>query len=175
MRRRSVKKKAMLAVLALAAVPLFARAERDSFARNEGETGGRAASAPQLNEDVPGFLIWSRPELKSYGKKLAPKMNEKKLASERLAAFGNHLAMIAHREADGEAELHETQADFFVVQGLWSAGKWWTARPRRRARCAGRRSREGSGRRWDRGTSSTSRPRFRTSSSSPRARSSPTS
>jgi mannose-6-phosphate isomerase-like protein (cupin superfamily) len=85
-------KKAMLAVFALAAVPLLARA------------------------DVPGFVIWSGAELKGYGKKLAPKMNEKKVASERLALFGNHLAMIAHREADGEAELHETQADIFVVQ-----------------------------------------------------------
>jgi mannose-6-phosphate isomerase-like protein (cupin superfamily) len=85
-------KKAMLAGLALAAVPLLARA------------------------DVPGLVIWSGAELKGYGKKLAPKMNEKKVASERLASFGNHLAMIAHREADGEAELHETQADIFVVQ-----------------------------------------------------------
>ena len=43
-------------------------------------------------------------------------MNEQKVASERLATFGNHLTMIAHREADGEAEMHETQADFFFVQ-----------------------------------------------------------
>ena len=92
MRRGRVKKKTMLAVLALAAVPLLAA-------------------------DPPGFVIWSGSELKGYGKKLAPKMNEKKVASERLATFGNHLAMIAHREADGEAELHETQADIFVVQG----------------------------------------------------------
>jgi len=92
MRRGRVKKKTMLAVLALAAVPLLAA-------------------------DPPGFVIWSGSELKGYGKKLAPKMNEKKVASERLASFGNHLAMIAHREADGEAEVHETQADLFVVQG----------------------------------------------------------
>ena len=75
------------------------------------------AAVPLIAADPPGFVIWSGPELKGYGKKLAPKMNEKKVASERLASFGNHLAMIAHREADGEAELHETQADIFVVQG----------------------------------------------------------
>src|SRR5437870_5440316 len=51
-----------------------------------------------------------------YGKKLAPKINEGKVASERLATFPNHFAMIAHREGDGEAELHEKQADLFVVE-----------------------------------------------------------
>lgn len=43
-------------------------------------------------------------------------MNEKKLALERFPTFGNHSALIAHRQADGEAEVHDTQADFFVVQ-----------------------------------------------------------
>jgi mannose-6-phosphate isomerase-like protein (cupin superfamily) len=84
-------KKTALAVVLLAA-PLLARA------------------------DPPGFVIWKDADLKGYGRKLAPRMSEKKVASEQLASFGNHLAMIAHREADGEAELHETQADIFVVQ-----------------------------------------------------------
>jgi len=84
-------KRTALAVLLLAA-PLLARA------------------------DPPGFVIWKDADLKGYGKKLAPKMSEKKVASEPLASFGNHLAMIAHREGDGEAERHETQADIFVVQ-----------------------------------------------------------
>jgi len=74
-------------------------------------------AVPLLAADPEGFVIWKDADLKAYGKKLAPKMNEKKVASERLASFGNHLAMIAYREADGEAELHETQADIFVVQG----------------------------------------------------------
>jgi len=60
--------------------------------------------------------IWTAAELKAQGEKLVPKMSEKKVASERLATYGNHLTMIAHREADGEAEIHETQADFFFVQ-----------------------------------------------------------
>ena len=74
------------------------------------------AAVPLVAADTPGFVVWPGAELKSYGRKLAPKMNEKKVATERLATFGNHLTMIAHREADGEAELHETQADVFVVQ-----------------------------------------------------------
>jgi len=71
---------------------------------------------PLIAADPTGFVIWPGSELKGYGQKLAPKVNEKKVASERLATWGNHLAMIAHREGDGEAELHETQADIFVVQ-----------------------------------------------------------
>jgi mannose-6-phosphate isomerase-like protein (cupin superfamily) len=74
------------------------------------------ASLPVVAADPPGIVIWSAAELKGYAQKLAAKMNEKKLASEQLATFGNHLTMIAHREADGEAEVHDTQADFFVVQ-----------------------------------------------------------
>jgi mannose-6-phosphate isomerase-like protein (cupin superfamily) len=85
-------KKTVLAVLASAALPLLAAAE------------------------MPGVVVWSGSELKDYGKKLAPKVNEKKLALDRLAAFGNHSTLVAHREADGESELHESQADFFVVQ-----------------------------------------------------------
>jgi mannose-6-phosphate isomerase-like protein (cupin superfamily) len=73
-------------------------------------------AVPLMAAEPAGFVVWSGSELKGYGQKLAPKMNAGKVASERLATFGNHLAMIAHREADGEAELHETQADFFVVQ-----------------------------------------------------------
>jgi mannose-6-phosphate isomerase-like protein (cupin superfamily) len=63
-----------------------------------------------------GTVVWKSAELKDYAKKLAPKMNEGKVATERLATFGNHFAMVAHREGDGEAELHESQADLFVVQ-----------------------------------------------------------
>ena len=66
--------------------------------------------------DPEGFVIWPAAELKNYGKKLAPKMNAGKVASETLSNWGNHLAMIAHREGDGEAELHEKQADVFFVQ-----------------------------------------------------------
>ena len=73
-------------------------------------------AVPLMAAEPAGFMVWPSSELKGYGQKLAPKMNAGKVASERLATFGNHLAMIAHREADGEAELHETQADFFVVQ-----------------------------------------------------------
>jgi mannose-6-phosphate isomerase-like protein (cupin superfamily) len=74
-------------------------------------------AVPLMAAEPVGFVIWPASDLKAYGRKLAPKMNAGKVAAEGLATFGNHLAMIAHREGDGEAELHETQADVFVVQG----------------------------------------------------------
>jgi hypothetical protein len=74
--------------------------------------GATAASAAE----PAGIVIWKASDLKGYAQKLAPKMNEKKLATESLGHYGNHLAMIGHREGDGEAEWHGVQADVFVVQ-----------------------------------------------------------
>ena len=74
--------------------------------------GMLAAGAPA------GFAHWSKASLQDYGEKLAARLDPKtKSASERLDTFGNHFFMIAHREGDGEAELHEGQADVFVVEG----------------------------------------------------------
>ena len=75
-----------------------------------------AAAVPVQAADPPKAVVWSASELGGYAKTLAPKMNENKIATERLATYGNHFVMMAHREGDGEAELHETQIDFFVVQ-----------------------------------------------------------
>jgi mannose-6-phosphate isomerase-like protein (cupin superfamily) len=73
--------------------------------------GMLAAGAPA------GFAHWSKASLQDYGEKLAAKLDPKtKSASQRLDTFGNHFFMIAHREGDGEAELHEGQADIFVVE-----------------------------------------------------------
>ncbi|HVR69965.1 MAG TPA: hypothetical protein VMT87_03895 [Vicinamibacteria bacterium] len=76
-----------------------------------------ATAVPLLAAEPAGFVVWSGSDLEAYGRKLAPKMNAGKLGVDQLASFGNHLTMIAHREADGEAELHEGQVDLFVVQG----------------------------------------------------------
>src|SRR5947208_9258028 len=67
-------------------------------------------------DDPAGFAQWKSSELKGFEKKLAPKINEHKVASDTLAKFGNHSVMVAHREGNGQAELHETQADVFFVQ-----------------------------------------------------------
>ena len=66
--------------------------------------------------DPPGFFLWKSAELKGFSKTLAPKMNEKKLATQTLANYGNYSFMVAHREGSGEAEYHAKQADVFFVQ-----------------------------------------------------------
>jgi len=73
-------------------------------------------AAGVIAADPDGFGIWTSAELKETGKKLAPKMDQNKVATENLVNYGNHLFMVAHREASGQAELHETQAYVFVVE-----------------------------------------------------------
>jgi mannose-6-phosphate isomerase-like protein (cupin superfamily) len=70
-----------------------------------------------LAADPPGFMHWRAAELKGLEQKLVGKLDPKlKAASEPLGKFPNHSLALAHREASGEAELHETQADVFIVQ-----------------------------------------------------------
>ena len=98
---------------------------------------------PAAAGDPPGVVHWTSADLKGYEKKLAPKINAQKVSSEQLGRFGNHLFMIAHREGNGEAELHETQADPTSSWSraeqprLWLGVKWWTESRPLRARCAG--------------------------------------
>ena len=66
--------------------------------------------------DPPGLLIWKSAELKGYAKSLAPKVNDKKIASEALGAVGNYRFQITLREGSGECEWHEKKADIFFVQ-----------------------------------------------------------
>ncbi len=64
----------------------------------------------------PGFAHWSGASLKGAGKKLAPKIDAKKVAGEPLGKYGNHSLQVSYREGDGEAEVHDGQADIFVVE-----------------------------------------------------------
>jgi len=73
-----------------------------------------AASA--LAAEPPGYVRWPAAELRGLAQKLAPKMSAQKLAMEQLGKFGSYSVMVAYREADGEAELHETQHDVFIVE-----------------------------------------------------------
>lgn len=73
-------------------------------------------SLPLVAADPAGVVHWPAAEMKTYGKKLAPKMNEQKVATEQFGKFGKHSAMVAYREASGEAEVHEVVADIFIVE-----------------------------------------------------------
>ncbi|MEO8027063.1 MAG: hypothetical protein ABI823_11340 [Bryobacteraceae bacterium] len=66
--------------------------------------------------DAPGVVIWKSGDLKAYQQKLAAKLSPQKVASEKINDFGNHYAMIAHREGTGEAEVHDMWTDLFVIE-----------------------------------------------------------
>jgi mannose-6-phosphate isomerase-like protein (cupin superfamily) len=63
-----------------------------------------------------GVGHWTSSELQGFAKTLGPKMNAQKIATQPLAGYGNHSFLVAHREGNGEAELHETQNDVMVVE-----------------------------------------------------------
>jgi mannose-6-phosphate isomerase-like protein (cupin superfamily) len=71
---------------------------------------------PLIGAEPAGYKYWSAADLRAQGKALAFKMNALKVATDRGPEFGNHYAMLAHREGSGEAEYHESEADLFVVQ-----------------------------------------------------------
>ena len=75
-----------------------------------------AAAALALAADPAGFKIWKSSELKGFEKSLAAKIDANKVATQQLGNFGNHTTMVAHREGDGQAELHEKNNDLFVCQ-----------------------------------------------------------
>ncbi|MBV8707922.1 MAG: cupin domain-containing protein [Acidobacteriaceae bacterium] len=58
--------------------------------------------------------IYSAADLKAAEDKLAQKGAP--FASQELARYGNHYTMLAHREETGSSEVHEHEADIFVVQ-----------------------------------------------------------
>ena len=72
------------------------------------------SQAPALT----GYEHWTVAELQTLHKSLAEKAaaDAHHSASKSIADFPNDLFMLAHREADGQVELHETQADVFFVE-----------------------------------------------------------
>jgi mannose-6-phosphate isomerase-like protein (cupin superfamily) len=71
---------------------------------------------PAFAADPSGFALWPAGELKQMDHALSQKVDNQKFASKALERFGNHYTMLAHREGNGSAELHQTEADLFVVE-----------------------------------------------------------
>jgi len=70
----------------------------------------------QLATAPGGIVVWKAADLKAYAGKLAPRAaGPQKIATQTLANLNGNNAMMVHREATGEAELHENAADFMVV------------------------------------------------------------
>jgi mannose-6-phosphate isomerase-like protein (cupin superfamily) len=76
------------------------------------------AAGIALAADPSGVDLWKAADLKTAVKELAAKLSDKKAAGKSLAAYSNHAVLLTHREASGEAEIHDTKVDvFFVVAG----------------------------------------------------------
>lgn len=71
---------------------------------------------PLMAADPAGFVVWTAADLKGIEKKLAAKVDGQHFASQQLEKFDHHYTMVAHREGNGSAELHETEADLFVIE-----------------------------------------------------------
>jgi mannose-6-phosphate isomerase-like protein (cupin superfamily) len=71
---------------------------------------------PLAAADPAGFTHWTASDLTGMQKKLSAKLDGKHFASQQLERYGNHYTMVAYRDSDGEAELHEKDADLFVVE-----------------------------------------------------------
>jgi mannose-6-phosphate isomerase-like protein (cupin superfamily) len=74
-----------------------------------------------VNSQAPsptGYEHWTAADLQTLNKSLAEKAatDAHHSASKSIADFPNDLFMLAHREADGQVELHETQADVFFIE-----------------------------------------------------------
>ncbi len=75
------------------------------------------AAAAALPAGAPkGFEHWTAADLRGFEQKLSPKMNAQKVAIQPLGAVGNRSFLVAHREGNGEAEVHETQNDVMVIE-----------------------------------------------------------
>ena len=77
---------------------------------------GLVLLACAVSAQAPGVSQWTGAQLKDLEKTMPPKMNASKSASQQLLSVGTHLIQLSYREASGEAEVHESVADVFIVQ-----------------------------------------------------------
>ena len=75
-----------------------------------------AAIALTAGSERKGFEVWTSSQLKALETHLSARLDAQKFAGQGLGTFGNHSFMLAHREGNGQAELHQTQNDVFLVQ-----------------------------------------------------------
>ena len=77
-----------------------------------------AMVVPAQDNALPGFNQWMADTLKPYVADLAQEAagDPHRFAVRQLADYANDSFLLVHREADGQVEWHETQADVFFVQ-----------------------------------------------------------
>jgi mannose-6-phosphate isomerase-like protein (cupin superfamily) len=63
-----------------------------------------------------GYVHWSARQIDDLARTLPTKMGKVKVATGSLGHWGNHSMSLVMREASGEAELHERQADILIIR-----------------------------------------------------------
>jgi mannose-6-phosphate isomerase-like protein (cupin superfamily) len=71
------------------------------------------AGLPLLAAAPEGVGAWKSADIQTIAKGI--KLDEHKAGVNRVANWGNHALLIVRREGDGEAEIHDTQADVMTV------------------------------------------------------------
>jgi mannose-6-phosphate isomerase-like protein (cupin superfamily) len=69
-----------------------------------------------FSAEAPGVTHWSAASMKGWAARLTPKLDAQHVATERVGSFGRYYVLAAMRNGTGQAELHETDADIFMVQ-----------------------------------------------------------
>jgi mannose-6-phosphate isomerase-like protein (cupin superfamily) len=75
-------------------------------------------AASSENSIPPGFEHWTPASIAALETQLSAKAasDPHHFAAQQLPVYQNEYYLYAHRESDGTPELHETEADIFVVQ-----------------------------------------------------------
>ena len=73
------------------------------------------AGATVFAANPPVVTYYSAAELQQMGQRLGTKLNGAKFASDNLEKYTHSYTMLAHREGTGSAEVHEHEADLFLV------------------------------------------------------------
>ena len=73
---------------------------------------------PAQEQALPGFHVWTVDSLQPYLAEMTAEApsDPHKFAVRQLADDPNDAYLFVHREADGQVEWHQTQADIFFVQ-----------------------------------------------------------
>jgi mannose-6-phosphate isomerase-like protein (cupin superfamily) len=77
---------------------------------------GLTVASAQSGTSPAGFHLWKAADLAARGAQLATRLDATKLASEALGTEGNRSFLVAHREATGQVEVHDRQADVMFIQ-----------------------------------------------------------
>ena len=77
-----------------------------------------ASAVPAQEQSPPGFCIWGADSSQPYIREMAAEApaDPHRFAVRQLADYPNDGYLLVHREADGQVEWHETQADVFFVK-----------------------------------------------------------